>query len=85
MDFGLVWGGPTLTMLCIYKQNQRFFIFELVGFRERFWHRKALKITSKLPPKPLKNEVRNEIRNRGGYDREPALDFPASRRVLESQ
>ena len=47
MDFGLVWGGPTLTMLCIYKQNQRFFIFELVGFRERFWHRKALKMTSK--------------------------------------
>ena len=89
MDFGHVWGGPTLTMLCIYQQNQRFFIFELVGFRERFWHRKALKMTSKWPPKPLPNEIKNEVRNRGGSEGELRRYFPgfreASRRLLGSQ
>ena len=79
MDFGYVLGGPTLTMLCIYKQNQRFFIFELVGFRESFWHQTALKMTSKLPPKPLQNEIKNEVRNRGGYETVLNRYFPGFR------
>ena len=63
MDFGLVLGGPTLTMLCIYQQNQRFFIFELVGFRERFWHEKAIKMTSKSLQNlsKMRSKTRSEV------------------------
>ena len=89
IDFGNVLGGPTLTMLCIYKQNRRFFIFELFGFRGIVWHRKAFKITSKWSPKPFQNEVRNEVWNRGGFDMRVRIDFPgfkeASWRLLGSQ
>ena len=51
IEFGYVLGGPTLRIYSIYNQNQWFFIFELVGLRERLCHQKAFKMSSKTFPK----------------------------------
>ena len=76
MDFGHVLGGRTLRIYCIYNKNQWFFIFELVGFRERFWHQKAFKMNLKWVSKPFQNEARNEVWNRGGFEWWLRIDFP---------
>ena len=76
MDFGDVLGGPTLIIYCIYKLNQWFFIFELVGIRETFWHKTAVKMISKWNPKPVQNEIRNDVWNRSGFEWRFRIDFP---------
>ena len=75
MDFGLVWEGqPYKNQL---KNNWFLMIFHFWTFRlpRELLAWKCVKMISKWAPKPLQNEVRNEVWNRGGFEMPLRIDF----------